>query len=104
MVLLRHFEVSNASVTREPIVLTLAQAHTKLGHTDVKKTKRTAKAMGGTLKDGTMESCASCALGKAKQRHVPKKSDTLRATKPGEWWYHDISMISDKNGVGCPKK
>lgn len=37
-VLQRHYEVSNASVTHEQMVLTLEQAHCKLGHTDVEKT------------------------------------------------------------------
>jgi len=103
-VLKRHYEVSNASVTREQTVLTLAQAHSKLGHTDVEKTRRTAKALGWKLKDGVMEPCASCASGKAKQRRVPKKSERARASRPGERWYHDISTISDKEGVSCPKK
>ena len=47
---------------------------------------------------------ASCASGKAKQRHIPKKSDRVRATMPGERWCHDISTINDKDGVSCPKK
>ena len=37
-VLQRHIEVANVSVTREQVVLTLAQAHCKLGHTDIEKT------------------------------------------------------------------
>ena len=56
------------------------------------------------MKDGVMDTCASCASGKAKQRCVPKKSERAHATKPGERWYHDISTISDKDGVSCPKK
>ena len=66
-VLQRHLEVANVSVTCEQMVLTLAQAHCKLGHADVEKNSRTAKALGWTLKDGVMDTCASCASGKAKQ-------------------------------------
>ena len=76
-VLTRNLEVSNASVTSEPTVLTLVQAHAKLGHTHVEKTHRTAKALGWILKDGIMEPCASCASGKAKQKCVPKKSERI---------------------------
>ena len=36
-VLCRHMEISNASVISEPPVLTLMQAHSKLGHTDIEK-------------------------------------------------------------------
>ena len=75
-----------------------------LGHTDIEKTQRTAKTLGWMLKDRVMDTCASCASGKAKQRCVPKKSDRMQATKPGERWYHDISMISDEGRVSCPKK
>eukprot|EP00804_Cyclotella_cryptica_P006706 CCRYP_008640-RA/>CCRYP_008640-RA protein AED:0.60 eAED:-0.00 QI:0/0/0/0.2/1/1/5/0/1261 len=103
-VLKRHLEVSNASVTREQMSLTLAQAHYKLGHTDVEKTRRTAKALGWDLTDGVMTPCASCASGKAKQRRIPKKSERERASKAGQRWYHDISTISDKDGANCPKK
>ena len=44
-VLKSHLEVSNASATSEPTVLTPAQAHAKLGHRDVEKIRRTAKAL-----------------------------------------------------------
>eukprot|EP00804_Cyclotella_cryptica_P028830 CCRYP_019720-RA/>CCRYP_019720-RA protein AED:0.58 eAED:0.63 QI:0/0/0/0.5/1/1/4/0/888 len=84
-VLKRHLEVSNASVTREQMSLTLAQAHCKLGHTDVEKTRRTAKALGWDLTDGVMIPCASCASGKAKQRRIPKKSERERASKAGRF-------------------
>ena len=85
-------------------VLTLTQAHAQLGHTDVEKTWRTAEAIGWVLKDEIMKTCTSWASGNTKQRHVPKKSDRVQATNPVEWWYHDISMISDRDGASCPKK
>ena len=104
MVPQRHLEVANVSVMHEQTVLTLAQAHCKLGHTDVEKTCRTAKALGWTSKDGVMDTCVSCASRKAKQRCVSKKSERTQATKPGKRCYHNISMTSDKDGVICPKK
>jgi len=104
MVLQRHLEVANVSVMHEQMVLTLAQAHCKLGHTDVEKTHRTAKALGWMSKDGVMDTCASCVSRTAKQRRVPKKSERARATKPGKRRYHDTSMIRDKDGVSCSKK
>jgi hypothetical protein len=85
MVLQRHLEVANVSVKHEQTALTLAQAHCKLGHTDVEKTCKTMNALGWTLKDRVMDACASCASRKAKQRHVPKKSERVQASKPEKW-------------------
>lgn len=47
--------------------LTLKQAHAKLGHSGIEKTRQTAKCLGWVLSDGVMDPCASCAAGKAKR-------------------------------------
>ena len=83
--------------------MTLMDAHRKLGHCDVEKAKRTAKAMGWRLTSSTMDPCAACAMGEAKQKNVPKKSTRIKATKPGERLYHDISTITGNSDLGCPK-
>ena len=51
-----------------------------------------------------MEPCSSCASGKTKQRCISKKSERVQASKPGKWWYHDISTISNNDRVSCHKK
>ena len=99
----RHLQVSNASVTSEPTVLTLAQAHAELGHTDVEKTHRTAKALGWILKDGIMEPCASWASGKAKQRCIHATSERVKATKPDEQWYHVFPQSMIKKEPVVPR-
>ena len=53
--------------------MTLMDAHRKLGHCDVEKAKRTAKAMGWRLTSSTMDPCAACAMGKAKQECTKEK-------------------------------
>ena len=100
----RQQEFANAEVEAAPRPISLKDAHAKLGHCDIEKTKRTARKLGWDIKDATMPPCASCAAGKAKQRAVPKSSDRDKATRPGERWYHDESTIADKAGAKAPKK
>ena len=96
-------EVANAQVEK-PQTMTLLQAHNKLGHCDIEKTRRTAKRLNWRLSDGVMDPCPACAAGKAKQRNVPKSSNRHKATKAGERWYHDISTISDRGNAKAAKK
>jgi hypothetical protein len=95
----RQQEFANAEVEAAPRPVSLKDAHAKLGHCDIEKTKRTARKLGWDIKDTTMPPCASCAAGKAKQRAVPKSSDREKATRPGQRWYHDESTIADKTGA-----
>ena len=105
----RGAEVSAAGIVKpakltKPAKITLQQAHSKLGHPDIEKTRRTAKRLGWKLSDGVMCPCASCAAGKAKQRRVPKVSDREKAKRAGQRWSHDISTIGDKADTRPPKK
>jgi hypothetical protein len=53
----------------------------------------------GDYKRLSMEPCESCAVGKAKQKNVPKKSEHISAVKPGKRIYLDISSIKgEKEG------
>ena len=75
-----HTQSENGETQRKrtPNKLTLHEVHAKLGHPDKEKARRTAKALGWTMVDGTMESCESCAMGKAKQKNVPQKSTRIK--------------------------
>ena len=79
------------------------EAHARLGHCDKEKAIRTAKVMGWRKIASTMPPCKACAMGKAKQKSVPKRSTRIKAIKPGERLYHDISTIMDNTEIGCPK-
>jgi hypothetical protein len=83
--------------------MTLQEAHAKLGHCDKEKVIRTAKTMGWRLLTSQMPPCEACAMGKAKQKMYQKRSTRVRATKPGERLYHDISTIMGSTELGCPK-
>ena len=73
------------------------------GHCDKEKVIRTAKTMGWRLLTSQMHPCEACAMGKAKQKKVPKRSTRVKATQPGERLYHDISTIMGSTDLGCPK-
>jgi hypothetical protein len=59
--------------------------------------------MGWRLLTNQMPPCEACAMGKAKQKKVPKRSTRVKATQPGERLYHDISKIMGSTELGCPK-
>jgi hypothetical protein len=61
----RQQEFANAEVKATLRPISLKEAHAKLGHCDIEKTKRTARKLGWDIKDTTMTPCASCAAGKA---------------------------------------
>eukprot|EP00956_Cyclotella_meneghiniana_P028275 scaffold65232_cov49-Cyclotella_meneghiniana.AAC.7 len=105
-ILKRNAEVAGAEIQKVEKVqkLTLEEAHKKLGHCDIEKARRTAKALGWHLSDGVMNPCASCAAGKAKQKNVPKASKRQKSTEPGQMIFHDISTIGDREGVKSPCK
>ena len=101
----REMEITGAELekVRKGAKLTLQQAHAKLGHCDIEKTRRTAKGLKWELKDGVMEPCPSCAAGKARQKNVPKVTQREKSTKPGERIHHDLSTVMPKDGAKCPK-
>ena len=65
--------------------------HARLGHANNDYMRLTAKDMGIEV-TGKIHNCESCAIGKAKQRSVPKIDDRTY-TRPGELRYMDISGI-----------
>ena len=77
--------------------------HKQLGHPNLVVTRSMAKARDVSL-IGTAEECYYCAVGKARQKNVPKAT-VKRASVPGERMFIDITSPSvicmeDKN-TGC---
>ena len=57
------------------------------------------EALGYTITDTTKPVCESCAVGKAKQKDVPKVSKGIKASEAGERVFMDISSVkAKKNG------
>ena len=85
-------EVGNALRDGKTVRMNFNEAHDKLGHMSNTLTKATAKQLGWQL-IGAIKPCESCAIAKAKQKNVPKKSEHQIATKNGERIFLDISSV-----------
>ena len=92
----RQKEMAYAAV--EPLALTVNQAHSRLGHMNEDRTRKTAKTLGWTLKPGAFMVCNGCTEGKAKQKNVPQETDYFKATKDDPRVYLDISTVRDTDG------
>eukprot|EP00957_Ditylum_brightwellii_P022734 1714757-Ditylum_brightwellii.AAC.2 len=67
-------EMANAGTDPVPQVkMNINKAHDLLGHADEDKTHAMAKHLQWTILRGGMKTCEACAVGKAKQKNVPKK-------------------------------
>ena len=72
----------------------LMEAHSKLGHISISETKRISKQLGWRI-DDEYERCEACAIGKAQQKGVTKRSNHVIATKNGERVFLDISSVKN---------
>ena len=87
--------IGTTQVTR----LNIKKAHELLGHMNEEMTRKAAKHLGWEITKGTMKTCESCAIGKAKQKNVPKKSDHVGSKANGERVFLDIATIKgEKDG------
>jgi hypothetical protein len=97
-------EISVANPSTKPRMMSILVAHRMLGHKSEDSTWQTAKALGITIMRGSMPVCKACALSKAKQKNVPKKSTV---TRPFQRVHTDISQIKvldeDQNEVTLSK-
>ena len=92
----RNVDAMNASVTAK---MPYEKAHSLLGHCNEDTTRKIAKLLGWELKPKTTQ-CQSCAEGKAKQKNLPQVADGVKATKPMERVYHDLSHLKAPKGSG----
>ena len=97
----RNVEVAGAAAESEGKALTMsvAEAHDKLGHANEDATRAAAKALGVVITRGTLGPCASCAVGKARQKNVPKVSEHVVATKDEGRVFLDIASVKAKKGM-----
>lgn len=73
-------------------------AHQLLGHPGSAILRSTAASLGWIL-NGKLQKCEHCAIGKAKQKNVPKYVEK-RDFSPGEGWSIDISSIKNSSAGG----
>ena len=63
-------EIANSATDNEK--LTIQQAHQRLGHIGEDAVRKMAKGLNWTITPGGLGPCEACAIGKARQRNVPK--------------------------------
>jgi tRNA U34 2-thiouridine synthase MnmA/TrmU len=85
--------VTNASTS-----ISANELHKRLGHVNEEYMRRSASMMNLTV-TGTMTKCEACAIGKSKQKTVPKRSDIM-VTSPGEMMHIDIASIKHPSKGG----
>jgi hypothetical protein len=99
MYLKRQVEIASVVTESKPQKMTVNEAHGKLGHSDEPATRKTAKTLGIQITRGTMKPCEACTVAKAKQKNVPKVSDTEKGIKTERRIFFDIFTIKRaKNG------
>ena len=86
-------EISVANPSTKPRKMSILAGHRMLGHKSEDSTWQTAKALGITIMRGSMPVCEACALSKAKQKNIPKKSMSEPVTRPFQHVHTDISQI-----------
>jgi hypothetical protein len=100
-------EILGANPSTKPRKMSILAVHRMLGHKSEDSTRLTAKALGNTIMRGSMPECEACALSKAKQKNVPKKSTSEPVTRPFQRVHMDISQIKvldeDRNKVTLSK-
>jgi hypothetical protein len=79
----------------EPKKINLSEAHQKLGHISIAKTKRIGKSLNWNIVDD-IKKCELCTVGKAKQENVIKKSNHETAAEAGERIFLDISSVKNR--------
>ena len=85
--------------TKKAVTMDIMTAHRKLNHMNEDQVRQTCRHLGWELKRGTLAPCDASAAGKAKQKAVPKESDHVPSTKPGERVYLDLSLLKGDDKV-----
>ena len=84
------------ALVENKVSMTADEAHQKLGHVSQKSVVAISKYLGWKIK-GTATQCEACAVGKARQRNVEKRSKHIIAKEAGERIFLDIASIKENN-------
>ena len=83
--------------------LSVAKAHSILGHSNEESTRATAKYLNWQLTRGSKK-CESCAEAKAKQKNLPQMSSIEKAREPNGRLYHDLATVKAPRDTGLTVK
>ena len=85
------------NVLSPAIKMNIKQAHAILGHSSKYTMRRTAAALNMLITRGTLKTCKSCAILKAKQKNLNQESEGTKASKFNGQVYHDIATVKEDN-------
>jgi hypothetical protein len=77
------------------IKMNIERAHAILGHAFKDTTRRTTAALNMLITRGTLKTCKSCAISKAKQKNLNQESEGTKASKFNGRVYHDIATVKE---------
>ena len=84
--------------------LSIKQAHARLGHCSEQMAREASKSLNWEITRGGLGACADCAIGKAKQKNIPKTT-LVEAREDGpKRAYLDIASLKPKSNVKMPTK
>ena len=83
------------NVLSSAIKIDIKQAHAILGHSSEDTTRRTTAALNMLITRGTLKTCKSCAISKAKQKNLNQESEGTKASKFNGRVYHDIATVKE---------
>ncbi len=84
-------------VVTPAIKMNIKQTHAILGHSSKDTTRWTAAALNMLITRGTLKTCKSCAISKAKQKQLNQESEGAKASKFNGQVYHDIATAKEGN-------
>ena len=74
-------------------MMTIQEAHERLGHNNKDQTTKATKLLGWTTGKGMFENCEYFAIGKAKQKNIIQKSKHVKAKIPGYQIFLDSKTL-----------
>jgi hypothetical protein len=88
------------------VSLSIKQAHLRLGHLSEEATRKASKALWWKLTAGSVAPCEDCAIGKGRQKNLPKDTGGPVASLDSPRAYLDCSSFKDSEtkkvtGVWC---
>ncbi len=77
------------------IKMKIKQAHAILGHSSEETMRQTAAVLGMGITRGTLKTCKSCAIAKAKQKNLNNESEGAKSDKFNGQVYHNIATVKE---------
>ena len=98
-------EVGGAVTEESPVkTISIQKAHRELGHMGKEDTRKTAAALGWHVTRGKLDTCESCAIGKAKQKKVKTQAPKEKHKEINGRVYLDSTRIVNPKAENQPRR